>query len=188
MNERIDEVRAEHPDKRIQVWFQDEARFGQHGTNARVWARTGSRPRAVRQQKYEFVYVIGGVCPETGQTAGLLYPYINTHAVNAWFKSLSEELADDVHAVLIWDQAGFHRSGELEVPENVTVIELPPRAPELNPVENLWHFLRDHYWSNRAYDDYDDLLAAASDAWQRTCLCPEIIRRVCNAPYLDGQD
>lgn len=188
MNQRIEAVRAEHPDKRVEVWFQDEARFGQHGTNARVWARTGSRPRAVRQQRYEYVYVLGGVCPETGQTAGLLCPHMNTDAVNAWLRIFGEELAEEAHAVLIWDRAGYHTTKKLKVPGNVTLIELPPRAPELNPVENLWHYLRDHYWSNRAYADYGDLLDAASDAWQRTCLSPETIQSVCNAPYIDGQD
>ena len=62
---RLDEVQSEHPGKKIEVWFQDEARFGQQGTIARVWALCGSRPRALRQTKYEWLYVIGAVCPHT---------------------------------------------------------------------------------------------------------------------------
>ena len=64
-------IRASRPKNRG-VWFQDEARFGQQGTMTRVWALRGSRPRVVRQTKYEWLYVIGAVCPETGQTVGLL--------------------------------------------------------------------------------------------------------------------
>jgi hypothetical protein len=51
-------------------------------------------------------------------------------------------------------------------------------------VENLWHDLRSHHWSNRVYDDYDALLEAATEAWRKVCLAPEKIRSICAAPYL----
>jgi transposase len=172
----------------VEVWFQDEARFGQQGTLARVWARTNTRPRAVRQQRYDYLYVLGGVCPETGQTVGLLSPHLNTDVVNAWLDQFSQELDEHVHAVLIWDQAGYHTTGKLKVPSNVSLIALPPRAPELNPVENLWHYLRDHYWANRAYADYEALRQAGCDAWHQACLSPETIQTVCHAPYLNRQN
>ena len=62
-----------------------------------------------------------------------------------------------MHAVLIWDGAGFHTGEDVVVPSNVSLIQLPPYSPELNPVENLWHYLRAHHWSNRLYRDYDAL-------------------------------
>jgi transposase len=170
------------------VWFQYAARFGQQGTMARGWAPTGSRPRALRQLRYDYLYVLGAVCPGTGQSVGLLSPELNTGVVNIYLQQFSRELGEGVHAVVIWDQAGYHTTGRLEVPANVSLIELPPRAPELNPVENLWHYLRDHHWANRAYADYNALLEAASDAWQQACLHPEIIRSVCRAPYLECQN
>jgi hypothetical protein len=61
-----------HPARKIQVWVQDEARFGQQGTLTRVWAPRGSRPTAVKQTEYEYVYALGAACPATGQTVGLL--------------------------------------------------------------------------------------------------------------------
>ena len=70
------------------------------------------------------------------------------------------------------------------MPANVTLITLPPYSPELNPAENLWHYLRSHHWSNRAYADYDAIREAACDAWQITCLAPEIIKSVCAVSYL----
>jgi transposase len=166
------------------VWFQDEARFGQQGTLTRVWAPIGSRPRAVKQTQYDYLYVLGAVCPASGKTAGLLAPYLNTHIVNAFFDQLAKEIDPDVHVVLIWDQAGYHTSEKLKVPANVTLLELPPRSPELNPAENLWHWLRSHYWSNRSYRDYEALREAACDAWQRSCLDPELIKSVCAVPWL----
>ncbi len=181
----LDEVKSRHPDKKIEVWFQDEARFGQQGTITRVWALRGSRPRALRQTKYEWLYVIGSVCPHTGQSIGLLSPHINTEIMNIYLQQFSGELAADVHAVLVWDQAGFHKSGQLKVPDNVTIIPLPAYSPELNPVENLWHYFRSHYWSNRTYADYDDLRHAAIEAWRKAALDPEIIKSVCRAEYIE---
>jgi transposase len=178
-------VAAEHAGKQIQVWFQDEARFGQQGTLTRVWAPIGSRPRAVKQTQYEYLYVLGAVCPQTGKSAGLLAPNLNTQTVNVFFEQLALEIAPDVHVVLIWDQAGYHTSGTLKVPANVTLMQLPPRSPELNPIENLWHYLRSHHWSNRAYTDYDALCEAACDAWQTSCLDVELMRTVCAVPWLD---
>jgi len=137
----------------------------------------------VRQTKYDWLYVIGAVCPETGRTAGLISPSINTNIINVFFEQFIKEVSPDVHVVMLWDKAGFHTSKELKTPENVTIIPLPSYSPELNPVENLWHYLRSHYWANRSYADYDDLRYAAIASWQETALNPEIIKSVCRASY-----
>ncbi len=179
----IERVRREHPDKKVEVWFQDEARFGQQGTLTRVWAPVGSRPRAVRQTQYDYLYVLGACCPSTGQTVGLLSPHLNTGVMNVFFEQFVKEVDPQIHVVLIWDGAGYHKSSELKLPANVTAIPLPPYSPELNPMENLWHYLRSHYWSNRAYKDYDALRQAGCDAWQRTCLDAERVKTVCGASY-----
>ena len=151
-----------------------------------MWAKTGSRPRAVRQTQYDYLYVLGAACPQTGQSAGLLAPYLDTNVVNVFLEQFGRELSPGIHAVLVWDQAGFHTAKALQVPPNVTIIELPPYSPELNPIENLWHYLRSHYWSNRSYEDYDALLDAANEAWKDACLNTKIIQSVCAAPYLDS--
>ena len=151
----------------------------------RKWAPTGSRPPAIKQTQYDWLYVIGAVCPETGQTFGMLSPYMNTEIINVFLEQFSRPFAPDVHVVLIWDQAGFHTAGHLKVPPNITLMPLPPYSPELNPVENLWHYLRSNHWANREYPDYDALSDAACDAWQTVCLNAEIIRSVCHAPYIE---
>lgn len=149
-----------------------------------MWAKTGSRPRAVRQTQYDYLYVIGAACPQTGQSAGLLAPHLNTEVINLFLEQFARELASGVHAVLVWDQAGFHTAKALTVPPNVTIIELPPYSPELNPIENLWHYLRSHYWSNRSYEDYNALMDAATEAWKDACLNTKIIQSVCAVPYI----
>ena len=149
-----------------------------------MWARRGSRPRAVRQTKYQCLYVLAAVCPATGATAGLLAPGLNTATVNSFFEQLAREIDPGVHVVMFWDRAAYHTTGKLHVPSNVTLLRLPPRSPELNPAENLWHWLRSHYWSNRSYRDYDALRSAACDAWRRSCLDAGLIKSVCAVPWL----
>jgi transposase len=182
--ERVKQIAVQHPDKRLRVYFQDESRFGQQGTNTSVWAKKGSRPTAVRQTEYEYLWVLGAVCPPTGHAEGLLSPQLNTKVVNSFLELFSKALPEGEHAVMVWDGAGFHRAKALEVPANVTLVELPPYSPELNPVENLWHYLKSHYWSNRSYADYEALEQAALDAWHAAVLDQELVKSVCAAPYL----
>lgn len=179
MPEKLIQVKAKHPDKRVLTYYQDEARFGQHGTITRVWARIGTRPRAIHQRQYDYLYVFSAVCPETGEATGLIAPHVNTGVMNAFLEQFSKELPDDVHALMVLDRAGWHTAGALRVPDNITLVHLPPKSPELNPAENLWHHLRSHYWSNRLYKTWDDLKTAAIEAWRRVCLVPELVKSVC---------
>lgn len=183
--ERIKAITKEHPGKRLRVYFQDESRFGQQGTTTNVWAERGSRPTAVRQTEYQYLWVLGAVCPETGHAEGLLSPQLNTKIVNTFLELFSPTIPDDEHAVMVWDGAGFHTSGALVVPDNITLVKLPPYSPELNPIENLWHYLKSHYWSNRAYADYEALEAAAMTAWRKAVLDEDLVKSICAAPYID---
>ena len=103
-------------------------------------------------------------------------PFCDTDAMQAHLGEISAMVAPDAHAVLILDQAGWHLSGELAVPANITL--LPPRSPELNPVENVWQFLRDNWLSNRVYHSYDDIVAHCCDAWNKLTDQPERIRSI----------
>lgn len=139
----------------------------------------------MRQTQYGNLYVLAAACPATGQAEGMLAPYLNTDTINAFLRLFSAAIAAGVQAVLIWDGAGYHTSKRLEVPDNVSLVRLPPYSPELNPIENLWHYLRSRYWSNRKYADVAALEAAALHAWGQVCLEPKIIGSVCRAEYLD---
>jgi transposase len=139
----------------------------------------GTRPGAIRQTNYDYLYVFSAVCPQTGDASGLISPEVNTAVMNAFLEQFSAELPPDVHAAMVLDRAGWHTSGGLRVPANVTLIHLPPKSPELNPAENLWHYLRSHYWSNRFYKTWEDLNAAAVEAWRRVCLVPDLVKSVC---------
>ena len=106
--------------------------------------------------------------------------------MNASLEQFARELPADVHAAMVLDQAGWHVAKALAVPPNVTLIHLPPKSPELNPAENLWHYLRSHFWSNRLYKTWEDLKGAAIDGWRRVCLSPEKLKTVCADTALRG--
>jgi transposase len=71
----------------------------------------------------------------------------------------------EAHAVLILGQAGWRTTGKLNIPSNITLLSLPPRSPELNPVENIWQFMRDNWLSNRIFKSEDEIVSICSDAW-----------------------
>ena len=112
-------MKDQHPDKRVEVWLQDEMRFGQQGTKTTVWGKTGSRPKAVKQTAYEWCYIFGAVNPVTGNSSALVAPSVNTELMNQHLKFISEEAGADAQVVLILDQAGWHRSKTLVVPATV---------------------------------------------------------------------
>jgi hypothetical protein len=95
------------PLERVGVWFQDEMRIGQRGTQTRIWARKGSRPRIVRQQQSESAYIFGAVCAQRDEAVGLVLPYANTKTMALHLEAFSLAIPPGRHAVLVLDQAGL---------------------------------------------------------------------------------
>jgi transposase len=87
--------------------------------------------------------------------------------MNLHLAEIATEVAPGAHAVLLIDQAGWHLSSRLLVPPNITLVALPPKCPELNPVENVWQFMRDNWLSNRIFTSYNDLLDHCCDPWKK---------------------
>lgn len=148
----------------------------------RRWARRGSRPTAVKQTEYEWVYLFGAVNPLTGDSSALLAPTVNTPYMSHHLRFISERVGPQVHVVLVLDQAGWHLARDLQVPENITLLSLPPYSPELNPVERLWAFLKTHYLSNRVYEDYHHLFERCAQAWNQ--LTPEQFCSICRTSWI----
>jgi hypothetical protein len=144
----------------------------------RQWAKRGTRPRQPADQRYESAYLFGAICPARGAGAALALPLANTEAMQLHLDEIARTVAKDAHAVLLLDRAGWHTTGALAVPKNITMILLPSRAPELNPVENIWQYLRQNWLSNRVFDTYEDIIEAASDAWRRLIAQPGAITSI----------
>ena len=144
----------------------------------RQWARRGSRPRQPADQRYESAYLFGAICPARGTGAALAMPYADTEAMQFHLDEISRTVARRAHAVLLLDRAGWHTTGNLVVPKNMTLVFLPSRAPELNPVENVWQYLRQNWLSNRVFDTYEHIVDAACDAWQKLLAQPQTITSI----------
>ena len=151
----------------IELWFQDEARIGQKNKITRRWARKGTRPRAPHDQRTKWAYIFGAICPAKGKGAGLVMPWCDTQAMAAHLAEISKAVDPGAHAVVILDQAGWHMSAKLAIPNNITLLPLPSRSPELNPVENIWQFMRDNWLSNRIFQSYEDIVALCCEAWNK---------------------
>jgi transposase len=179
----VQEVKDKHPGKRIEIWLQDEMRFGQQGTKTTVWGETGSRAQTVKQTAFEWCYVFGAVNPVTGNSSALVAPSVNTELMNQHLQFISEEAGMEAQVILVLDQAGWHRSKKLVVPANITLLYLPPYSPQLNTIEKLWGFARSHYMSNRAYQDYQHLFETACEVCR--VISSERIQSVCRAGWID---
>ena len=151
-----------------------------------VWAEKGSRPTAVKQTEYEWIYVFGTVNPANGKSSALIAPTVNTDYMNHHLRFISEEAGTDTHVVLILDQAGWHIAKALQVPENITLLHLPPYTPELNPIERLWAYIKSHYLSNRVYKDYEELFDVAKNAWNK--ISPDQFRSICHAAWVEPEN
>ena len=159
--------------KPVEVWFQDEARVGQQGTLTRVWARRGTRPRAPRDRRYAWAYLFGAVCPERAVGAALVLPYADAAATGLHLAEIGRQVAPEAHGVVVLDRAGWHGAGGLVVPENLTLLPLPSYAPELNPVENVWEYLRQNKLSHRVWPDYEAIVASCCEAWNWLAAAPD---------------
>jgi hypothetical protein len=144
----------------------------------RQWARRGTRPRQPADQRYKSLYLFGAICPARGTGAALALPFADTEAMQLHLDEISLHVAEAAHAVLLLDRAGWHTTAELDVPDNMTLIFLPSRAPELNPTENIWQYLRQNWLSNRIFDSYDAIVDAACEAWRKLLATPDIITSI----------
>ncbi len=129
-------------------------------------------------QRYANAYLFGAICPKRGTGAGLMLPWANTQAMQLHLDEISLYVARKAHAVVLMDRAGWHRAGKLNIPKNITIILLPSRSPELNPVENIWQYLRANYLSNRVFEDYDAIIDAGCDAWNKLIDQPHMISSI----------
>jgi transposase len=130
----------------------------------------------VRDNRHDSAHLFGAICPERGVGAAIIMPAVNTEAMNEHLKEISAQIARGAHALLICDGAGWHQPGErLIVPDNITLLHLPPYAPELNPVEYLWAYWKQHELPNVCPQDYWQLSETARRTLRRMRRCPRLI-------------
>lgn len=174
--------------KQLEVWFQDEARIGQQGTLTRLWARKGTRPRAPKDRRYDWAYLFGAACPSRGIAETLVLPRADGDAFRRHLYAISKRVGKDAHAALVIDNAGYHTTKGDDLPANITLVPLPPYSPELNPIENVWEYLRKNKLANTVFETYQDIVDACCDAWNFFAHDPNAVTSVTSRSWATVND
>ncbi len=172
-------IRAAYPAATVETWCQDEARRGLQPIRRRVWAPQSQRPVAVGTPRYAWTYVYGFAHPASGRTDWWLLPVVDTAAMGQVLAAFAADVGagPTKRVALVLDNAGWHTSPHLAIPEGLHLVFLPPYTPELQPAERLWPLLN----AGLANRDHADLpaLEEAIAARCRTLLArPDTIRGV----------
>lgn len=144
-----------------------DARIGQKGRVCHRWYTRGERPPGLADNRFTFAYLFGALRAGTDEAFALVMPEVSTTAMQVFLDAFSKTLAGDEHAAMFLDQAGWHGSKALRVPDNVTLVPIPPYSPQLNPAERVWLYLKERYLSLRLHADYNAIAGAACAAWNR---------------------
>lgn len=165
------------------IMAQDEGRFGRITDIRTCWAPKGIRPKVARQVARAFVYVYVAVCMALGKMTSLILPYANTDMMNLFLEEVSNDFKE-YFVIMLVDGAGWHRSQDLKIPENVRLIQQPSHSPELNPVEHLWEELREKYLPNKAFKSLDAVEDALCKGLRELHGDPDRVSSMTNFPYL----
>ncbi len=142
--------------------FEDEAGFGRINKPKYCWCLKGIRPSVPCHHIREYRYAYGAIEPLTGESFFLVLPYSNTICMNIFLEGLSKNYPDDV-IILVLDGASWHRSKTLTVPANIQLFYLPPATPEMNPIEQLWSWIRRHGFRNEIFQTLDKVVNRLCD-------------------------
>jgi transposase len=151
-------IQTEHPDANVEVWTMDEHRLGLKPVLRKVWAPSGEQPIAPVNWRYQWLWLYGFVHPESGETYWWILPYVRTDIFNLVLADFAKhfEVGKNKQIVLAMDQAGWHTSRELEVPQGIHIILMPSHSPELQPAERLWP-VTNQAIANESFDSLDHL-------------------------------
>ena len=162
----------------IEIWFQDEARAGQQGMLSRVWARKGTRPRIPRDRHFGYCYLFSAACPQRKRAVGHVCSRANTDEMNRNLGDISAAVELGSHAVVVLDGAGWHKSKDLDIPSNLSLLHLPPYSPELNPMENVFEYLKFNHLANRVFRLIEDVFIGVKMAWLEFEDAPDLIKSI----------
>jgi len=175
------EIASSSEKNNYKIMFFDEGRFGTMTSIKRKWSLKGSKCEVKIKQGYKNFYVYSSVCPESGEIFSLYLPEVNTVMMNIYLEELSRNFSRE-KLILIMDCAGWHKSKDLKVPDNIEIEYLPPYSPELNPVERLWKWLKNNTIHNRIFEKLEDIMASLTD--ELKALTREKIMSLCRCSYL----
>ena len=173
-----------HPEDTLELWTQDEARLGLKPILRRQWSRRGTRPVATARPRYEWLWLYAAVHPVSGRVFWLVLPLLNTQLMQRFLDEFAHTHAPPgKRIVMVVDGAAAHRAKCLQVPERITLVQLPAYTPELNPTERLWSLVREGV-ANRDFDSLDDLEQSVCTRCQNISAAPEQVTALTNYSWL----
>jgi len=134
--------------------FQDEGRFGRINIPRTCWAPIGIRPVVGSQVVREYSYVYAAASPTDGVLDSLILPEANASMFSLFLEEVSARHVEEF-IIMFVDGAGWHRTDELILPENIHLAFLPPYSPELNPAEHIWECIRENWFANKTFNSLD---------------------------------
>lgn len=179
IKKNLTETISENPTAKI--LFFDESRFGTHSKIGHAWLQKGMRSPKKMKLGFKNFYLYGAACPSDGSLFTLILPEVNVICFNIYLKEISSYYQND-NIILVMDGAGWHHSKDIELPENIKIVHLPPYSPELNPVERLWQYIKRYTIRNVVYDTLDELTDKLVEFIR--AITPETISSVCSCNYL----
>ena len=165
-----------------EVLFFDEARFGTHTKIGYGWFKKGERTPVEVKIGYKAFYVYSAVSAKNGSNLIIKFPSVDTICMNVFLSELSKKYENSKIA-FIMDGAGWHKSKDLKVPENIDVFLLPPYSPELNPVERFWRYLKENVLHNKLFNTLEEIEESLQSFI--SSLENHIVAQICNNNYLD---
>lgn len=164
----------------MEIYFFDEARFGTHSKLGHGWFETGSRTQVNVKLGFQNFYMYSSVNPNTGEAYTFIADKVNTESFNSYLEEFSKQLGEK-EIFLVLDGASWHKSKNLVIPKNITIIYLPPYSPELNPVERLWEYIKSKILHNKIYESISELEISLTDFYKM--LNTDTIRNICSYGY-----
>lgn len=167
----------------LRLMFQDEGRFGRISDPRRCWGPYPMRPQAKSAFVREYLYAYAAIAPCDGVLDSLILPEASTVCMNVYLAEVAARHPQDF-IIMVLDGAGWHRSNELAIPENMELVFLPPYSPELNPVEHLWEELREKNFHNKVFDSLDAVEEQLMQALAAMENAPKQIHRLSAWPWI----
>ena len=145
----------------VNIYFQDESRFGLLTVQRRMLTIKGVKPLMPYQHKFKNFYLFGAFSPITGMHFTLELPKCNSDCFQLYLDEFSQQNPDEFKIVFL-DNGAFHKAKDLEIPHNIELVFLPPYSPELNPAEKIWRYFKDRI-ANQIFKTLDDLSSRLSE-------------------------
>ena len=176
-------TRESNDHRPVLLMAQDEGRFGRLGQVMKAWCPSGNRPLVAKQGVRDYVYAYAAVAPALGKMTTLVLPFVNIKMMELFLQEVSQDFAD-YFIVMQVDQASWHISDKLNIPENIRLIPQTSRSPELNPVEHLWEAIRENYFYNEVFDSLEKVIDTLCEGLNFFNSVPEQLKSMTYFPHL----